>query len=430
MTESTPTDSPIESASPTEPPAQKFAAPPPSAKKSSGGGGCLATLLFLVIFGGAAYYTYPSWSPEAGRLMTQYVPFLSDPLQKAQDWAALEDRVRALEAQSQNEETAPEAEAPLPLDQLEAQRNKMRDDMEIMMARIGELETALADVRGMIGAVTPPTETLGAARQDLENLVGRMNALEGTLATVGSGPGESEAAQAALQGLNARLEKLETAQADSAQLSSENAQLRDTVQQIASRLDGIESRPAAPPVVLGTAQGQALILAIEQLRTAAAGSSAFAPQLETVAGMAAGETQIVAQLNALAPFAAAGVQTVETLRIQFAEQAADIVRAGMVAADGDWMDQTLDRVLSVVKIRRTADNLAGAGADARVARAEAALASGDLIAAVDVLRGLNGGAAAAAQSWMTQAEARLTVDAALQALHGHAITLLTAKSEG
>ncbi|CCQ75374.1 COG4223 family protein [Magnetospira sp. QH-2] len=417
-----------------EPPATKFPPPTPKAKKKSGGGGCLTLILLLAIVGGGGYYSYPYWEPQAKSLMAEHAPFLAAPLEKVENWTSIEDRLQALEQKAQ----AP-ADAS-PMDDLVKEHDQLRADLHAMMARIGELEKALSNVRDMIGTPVPlPTDgaELGAVRGALDSLTARLSSVEGAMASAGSREGDAAPdTAAALQALALRLESLEAApkspdlSAATERLSNENTQLRDTVNQIAARLDGIESLPAPAPVVVGSSQGQALILAIEQLRSAVAGSGAFGPQLETVAGMAGGDPKVVAQVNALAPFAASGVPTVEALRIQFSEQAADIVRAGMVAADGDWMDQTMNRVLSVVRVRRTTDNLSGEGADALVARAESALATGDLTTAVQVLGNLTGPGLQAAAPWLSAAQSRLTADSAGRALQGHAISLLTAKSEG
>ncbi|MGE0725911.1 MAG: uroporphyrinogen-III synthase, partial [Alphaproteobacteria bacterium] len=82
---------------------------------------------------------------------------------------------------------------------------------------------------------------------------------------------------------------------------------------------------------------------------------------------------------------------------------------------GDFVDRTVERLASVVTVRRVDAPPAGT-VDAAVATAERALASGDAAGALAALAPIRGAVAAAAPDWLAAAEARRDADAALEAL--------------
>jgi hypothetical protein len=81
--------------------------------------------------------------------------------------------------------------------------------------------------------------------------------------------------------------------------------------------------------------------------------------------------------------------------------------------------------MRLVTVRPVGADVAGESAAARVARAEAALAEGDLARAVAELEPLEGAADGAAASWLAQAHERLAAQAALAALQDRATRLLS-----
>ncbi|HEX6980927.1 MAG TPA: mitofilin family membrane protein, partial [Alphaproteobacteria bacterium] len=86
--------------------------------------------------------------------------------------------------------------------------------------------------------------------------------------------------------------------------------------------------------------------------------------------------------------------------------------------DGSWWRPLLDRLTSLVTIRRIGE-VDGDTPEAVVARAERRLAADDLAGAVAELERLQGAPAAAAGSWLADARARLTAEAALAGLTTH-----------
>jgi hypothetical protein len=96
-----------------------------------------------------------------------------------------------------------------------------------------------------------------------------------------------------------------------------------------------------------------------------------------------------------------------------------------VTASDTWTDRVVNRLASLVTVRRVGSPaIAAGGIDGIVAQAEAALEGGDLQAAVTALERLDGAPAVAAADWLQHARARLTADRALSTLQQRALARL------
>jgi hypothetical protein len=118
------------------------------------------------------------------------------------------------------------------------------------------------------------------------------------------------------------------------------------------------------------------------------------------------------------------VQSVAALRQSFAPVANAIVQAANATGGDNLIDRATDNLMRLVTVRPVGDDVRGDGADARVARAEAALDKGDLAGAVSELGQLEGRPAEAAAAWLAQAKARLGADQAVAQLRTQATDLL------
>jgi hypothetical protein len=144
----------------------------------------------------------------------------------------------------------------------------------------------------------------------------------------------------------------------------------------------------------------------------------------TQGSAAAGDDAIEQALRALEPGAAAGVPSIAALRQSFRPVANEIVHAAR-APDGDnLIDRATDNLMRLVTVRPVGDDVRGDTAEARVARAEAALDKGDLASAVAELEQLDGRPADAGADWLSQAKLRLGADQAVAKLRTHATELL------
>ncbi|MEX0815716.1 MAG: mitofilin family membrane protein, partial [Dongiaceae bacterium] len=128
----------------------------------------------------------------------------------------------------------------------------------------------------------------------------------------------------------------------------------------------------------------------------------------------------------LAAHAESGIPTPADLRAEFPAVARAVAGFAPVPAgdSGGWRDRLLGRLSDLISLRPVGAGVEGDDPAARVARAEAHLATGDLAAAIDELADLTGERAAAAADWLARARARLAVERALSELQAAAIARL------
>ena len=77
-----------------------------------------------------------------------------------------------------------------------------------------------------------------------------------------------------------------------------------------------------------------------------------------------------------------------------------------------WYRRILDRVFSIVTVRRLGGDAAGTSVSAVLARAQARLIEGDLAASMTEMNSLTGTAATAAAPWLALAKARVAAERA------------------
>jgi hypothetical protein len=354
--------------------------------------------------------------------------------------------------------------------------------MDDVQGRIGVLETAVQSARkGVAPDLTPLTKRLDAIEQEIATLRAagqqpapatpaadvaalseKVAALETKLAALQAAPASDGAAPAAdVAALGEKLAALETQLAalrsqppatgtavDTAaidKLNQENAALRSDVAALKAQLAAVDQALTARGQ---DASGVAFALAVGNLGGALSTARPFAAELTALTELAAKDPALAAQVKQqtapLAPHAAVGVPTLVDLQARFPAAARAIVDAMKPAAPAaventasqswyqrplGWLSSAGDWLSSQVSVRPVGE-VAGDDAGARVARAEVRLARNDLAAAVKELEGLSGPAAAAAASWLGDAQARLAVDQVMAALQAAAVTRLGASAAG
>lgn len=254
---------------------------------------------------------------------------------------------------------------------------------------------AVTDAEAAAALVAERASGLKTRIEDLEKAVARVErGLAELKAAAEPGP-EAEAARRAarenaalLADLGARLEALES---------------------------GAQAEAAAAP------GREALLVAVGQLREALRGSRPFGPELEVVDSLGAGQPEVARAVAELSPLAARGIATEEELKARFAAVAGAVVRAAAAPEDATFSQEVLSRAAALVTVRRTGADVPGASPEAVAARAEARLGAGDLAGAVAELETLTGPPAAAAESWLDDARARLQAESVLRRLHAHVI---------
>lgn len=327
-------------------------------------------------------------------------------------------------------------------------------------ARIEALESAVAGLDGRIAATAataraslPQSEAarLGSRIEALEtrpapgppapdkrvdplvervdSLAGRLDTLERVAAATAGAPSGADGsgsspALAALLAENARLAaELGRMTERIARLEAAgDPELAGKVAAAGARVEGIEADLKRLSESDRTRKGDALLLAVGQLREAAAGSRPFDVELQLVLKAAAGDPGIEETARPLAEFSRKGVPTRAALEARFPELAARAAQADLASEEGDWLNRTAARLSRVVTVRRVGEGAEqGDGALAAIARAENRLAAGDLAAAAAALEVLDGAPAKVFEAWRADSGARAAIDAAIAGLSRRAV---------
>ena len=375
-----------------EPPAAQELPPRQVKKRGIGVAVVLWGFVLLAVIGGAGYATWPFWLPY----VTANLPeSLKEPF-KDPRLDALTERLKTLEELARERQSTGDA-----IQDLETERARFSEELKVLLARVNGLEDTSDSIKKMVvDATTGGTQ--GDAEEALRKIAERLARLEKEGA-------EAANAGDALQGLENR-----------------SAQLSATVADITERIAVLESMDSAEAAQRKAAQ--AVVLAVGQLQGALRDSGPFTKELGGLEAVAADDPRVNGALAALQPHAASGIPNLEVLSRRFEKVAGDAVRAANAGEDDGWVQLTVNRIASLVTIRRT-DRSAGDGIDAVVAGVEADLESGDLITAVEALAGLSGPPAETVASWLGDAKARLTAERALADLHVHAISLVKPAAE-
>jgi hypothetical protein len=262
-----------------------------------------------------------------------------------------------------------------------------------LVERVDAVERSLNSVRDIVKATNLPLQAEDA-RKSLDELSQRIARLEDT---------------GAVSDLKQNLE----------QLDAENQQISATVAEISERMRGLEATDTA-----ADAKARATVLAAGDLREALRAAAPFTAELDALRAAASGQPEIEKILDELAPLAAAGVPTLTTLTDRFDRVARDVSSAARRIEGDGWMATVVNRLASLVSIRRTDDGDGGDSVDGVLVRAESALADGDLIGAVNALESLTDAPAEAAAGWLADARARVLAERAMAVLHVHAVSLM------
>ena len=207
-------------------------------------------------------------------------------------------------------------------------------------------------------------------------------------------------------------------QADIARLSerpTSDPELTAEVQRIRGMIDGLTRRLAETETAMRDNRlrdriGERALVAVTALRNAAE-RGPFPGELEAARAALAEDAAAKAAIEALAPYADKGVPDAGQIARRFDLQSAAIIQAARRTPGGDWVDRTVERMSSVLTVRRVEQPVAGTP-DAHVATAEKALAARDVAAALQALAPIRDAVARAAPEWLADAEARRAVDTA------------------
>ncbi len=313
-------------------------------------------------------------------------------------------------------------------------------------ARVGALEDEIALLRREIAELTNLTERTTALENNTASLVAlesRLAELESrpvagddaVVATVNTRLADVDATLAAVRGESARLAN--TVDALQRKLAED---LKDAMALVEGRLsaldqsrgldrsvvDAVESLQSRTGALEGTVERfagrSALVVALGSLRAAAERGRPFDAELRSVRALAVTlqAPQLDDPLNRLVESAGTGLPSLVGLQRSFAALAGRAARSSPTG-DGSWVDQTFERMTSLVTVRRTGD-ISGASPEAVVARAEILLNDGDLPAAVAEVAALEG-RGPETDTWLRRARLRLAAEGALDDLAAHVVAI-------
>lgn len=295
-------------------------------------------------------------------------------------------------------------------------------ELAALANRIAVLEQRIAALE----AVPAPAPALDPALTD------RIDGAEAALAELARRLDAAPAPATVDPALEGRLAALEARASDDG-AAFELDRLTRRLDQVAGTIAAVEPRMATFEAEIATLTGRladapaaALVVAVGQVRDAARGSAPFGAALDAVRGLVAGDGAALAIVDRLAPLAATGAPTLDDLRAGF-DVAVTEALAPPPDPDAPWYRRTLDRLAGLVTVRRVGEEVEGDDAEARIARAERALADGDLAGA---LAALGDGVGPAFDGWRAGAADRLALDAALAALGDHALAVVAAAGGG
>lgn len=307
------------------------------------------SVLAVIVVAGIATAFLPLWAPYA----TDFAPWLVTNETNKSRIAELTHRLVKLEQ---------EANDPIPgLEDLQAERGRLKAQLENSLIRIEQLETSIEAVRRAVaeldltGAGGPKTEEVSALAQ-------RLDALERSKS-------EMEAdTQAHIEKLQERFAALN--RADPAAAAEHRRLTR-------------------------------YVFVVGQLREAVGSAKPFTDELDTLKTLFSDMAPVPDAVAFLGPYADAGLGTISSLSIRFSDLASELVRTEQLPQGDGWMQHTLNRLTQSIKWRRV-DQLEGSSIEAIVARTERALARRNLEVALAELAALPDPTAAAA--WIKDAQ--------------------------
>jgi uroporphyrinogen-III synthase len=327
----------------------------------------------LSVLAGAGYATRPFWLPTIEAALAPLLGAVPPPSAQVPPQAADD---RAIEA-------------------LEAERTRISSQLAGLMKQVETLEAALADVQKMVVATGQPA---AIANQSLIQLSQRLADLERT----GSGR----------EDLLRRLAKLEES------VSADEGEPPPAVKAAPGEARSVKGPASA------MARARAAIEAVQRLRRVVGEAAPYGGELSALKDLVGADKDMGLVLAGLQAHQATGIPTLAALRHRFDDVASAVAAADRVREGDGWSARILNRLSSLIRLRRTGARAPPGSVDGAIAAAEGSLRGGDLKGALEALDGLEGGAARAAAEWMAGARARVMAERALAALHVHAVALL------
>ena len=314
-------------------------------------------------------------------------------------------RVEAIEARLATLDDAPVAGA-ADLDAVRTGQTGLSETLDALSDRVAALETRTTDVAEAATAVVPG---------DVSDLGARLDAVEGAQ---GEAAASAEALSGRIDGLEAELAAATGADGDLGgrldALSEDVEGLSERVSGLAARVDGLttELGERVRTVETGLAEVRDRTTTVRDEAETLARDAARNQVRQALQSGAAYDEPLAVLGDAPEPLAApagTGVATQAALTQEFPSLAREALRAARSAEPGQGVGPLLRSAFGA----RSLEPREGDDADAVLSRAEAAVRSGDLGAALDEIDALPHDARVALARWIAQAEERQSaIDAA------------------
>ena len=269
-------------------------------------------------------------------------------------------------------------------------------------------DPALADLRSRVDALEKQPAPSTAPAQAPSQAAPSSGEAEKEIATLHR---EIATLQTALQALNQAVD----AQKD------ESAKQREQAKALA---DAMGARNAGEQKALVAARASAVIGVAARLSSALESGLPFTTDLALLTPLIQGDAKLGEIATALQPYAQTGVASRTALAAEFPAVAKAALADDL--ADDSYGERLLGKLRGIVSLRRVGDDVPGDSAEAKLARAEAALEAGNLAKAVELVKSMPPQTAKATSAWLARAEAHLAAKGAVDQLAAHAVALLGA----
>ncbi|MEK9660716.1 MAG: mitofilin family membrane protein [Alphaproteobacteria bacterium] len=290
------------------------------------------------------------------------------------------------------------------------------------------LANEVAALKSEVAKLSVASDRPVATAQQLDALSGRLDDLAKKVDSTAANTTDDARLDALGSDISSVKAAIGDAQKSMLTTTAEMASLRtgvdNTMSDISARLVAVENRDNTAAAREARAVG--LAIAANEIRRTLRSGASFAGELTTLRQLASGDADLAAPVVTLAASATDGLPSAAALARRFDTLIPAILSADRVHDEAPWYRQALDRVTGVISIRRVGADAGGDTVDAVVARAEAALADGDLVGAVTQVETLQGDAAKAAAAWLADAKRVVAAEAAVAQINSKALATLAA----
>jgi uroporphyrinogen-III synthase len=274
-----------------------------------------------------------------------------------------------------------------------------RSDLADLANRLGDLDIKFDQLSGEVATIQ---ENVAATSPVIPTENGTPEVATGLSS-------EIEGLQLALENIAGELKLLKQGQSLSENdMAAQKSQLETLQAAVANRLEKAQSDSANGDEAL-------ILLTLGQLHRESRTNAAFSGAWQQA--MAVIPEPLQPELAKLSEVSKSGAATLRDLTESFGTVAIEATQSARLPSSETWYGKTLHNLASLVKFRRVGDTSSDT-VDAKVALAESKLLQGDLNAAVQALKTLEGAPADVMAIWLVKAEQRLSVDETLNLLLG------------